>query len=274
MTTTTKKAAVVPQEFTIDLKPDAEIAKGITNAKKKVKGIKIETAEDCVEASKVLADVAKLRRACVARYKKHKAPLLNASRTIDANRNAALEAIGTLEAELSRLIKAFRETEAAARAAVEEEKRKQQEIDAAARKENQVASIRAAAENATDANVRALLEKQAEVVANAHTIIEPIEPEEKPQTLAAGVHEREAAHAAVDRLDLLVLQVAAQTMLSMEPPPEVAAWLAVFNPNVQATLSCLQPAMPHLNKLAKNIGAADLKLEGVRVVEDSSFVAR
>lgn len=274
MTTTTKKSKEAPKEVHIDLTPIAEIATGIKNAKKKVASLKVESAEQCVEASKILIDIAKLRRIATKKYKERKDPVLEVSRTIDANRNEALTMIKALEDSVSAMIKRFRETEAAARAAIDEEKRKLAEQDAQQRRAQQEASIRAAAANAANPNVRALLEKQADAFANAHTIIEPIEPEQAPQTLAKGLHERGNAHAAVDRLDLLVLQVAAQTMLTMNPPEEVSVWLRVFNPNTQATMACLQPAMPHLNTLAKNIGATDLALEGVRVVEDSTFVAR
>jgi tRNA U55 pseudouridine synthase TruB len=261
-------------DITIDLTPDKEIEKGITSARKKIKSLKVSTAEECVAASKILADVAKLRRIAVKRYKERKAPVLDVSRRIDDNRNEALNAIAQLESTITTLIRAFRETEALARAAVEEAKRKQQEVEAAQRKEQQLASIRAAADSTPNESVKSLLEKQLAVLANAHTIIEPIEPEEAPQTLAQGVHERENAHAAIDDFEKLVLQVAAGMMAKFGPPPEVRTFLDLFRPNAQATLSCLQPAMPHLNKLAKNIGATDLALEGVRVEADSTFVAR
>ena len=282
MKKTTKTTTEVPQEFTVSLLPEPDIAKSINNARKKIAKLTVESAEDCVEASKVLADVAKLRRITVKRYKEIKDPVLNASRAIDSNRNAALAMIATLEASVSALIRQFRETQAKAAAAIEEQQRKALEESAAQRKQEQIDQIRAAAEATNDANVRKLLEHQAGVVEKAHTIIEPIEPVAMPSTLADGVHEREHSHAAVDDFRKLVLQVAASIMLEdpfsdfalHNPDAEtVYRFLQGFKPNAQSTIACLAPAMPHLNRLARNL-PVDLALEGVRVEKDSSFVAR
>lgn len=247
----------------------------VADAAEAVKGLKVDTAEQCVTASRTLKGVAKLRREIEGEYKKKRQPHIDAQREIIAEEQALTRVLAIAESACEGLIKAFRRKEAEERATKEQQEREQREADARAEAQLRADQLRAAAASAPKA-VAKRLNAQADIVQNAQPVIDPVETPDAPQTLAEGVHTRKSHHAAVDDLKKLVLQIAAGIMLkeySASADPAMAAFLQTFKPSAQATMALLLPRMPELNALAKSF-PTDLELQGVRAVEDEGFVAR
>lgn len=235
----------------------------------------INSAQTSVHASAALADAAKLKREIEAEYKRRREPHVKAQREIIAEEKSFTTKLDQAVQNVAKMIRAFQQKEAAERAAKEAAERKRREDEARAEAQLRADQLRAAAATSSK-TVAKRLEAQADMIANAQPVIDPIVIEDAPRTLAAGVHSRNNVHAAVDNATALMLQVAAGVMLKQyggANDPHIAAFLSVFKPNAQATADLVMPCMPKLNKLA-NAFPSDLELEGVRVENDESFVAR
>jgi hypothetical protein len=274
MATTTKKGQQVSKVLTFDLTPDPTITKQSQAILVSATNLQVTTAIECKAASELLARVQRFRRFVSGVYKRARAPLTKAARENAAEEKRTLAPFITLEATIESLIKTYRQQEADTRAAAEAEERRQREDLARAEQEARAAELRQAAEAATSKKVRGALLKQADIVEHATPIIDPVEVAEPEDTLADDMHERVTYHAAVQNLEALSLQIAAQLMVTKYgAPPAVRQYLDQFKPHQQATMSLLQPAMPRLNDLARAL-KQDLALQGVTAEKDTGFVTR
>jgi colicin import membrane protein len=242
----------------------------------KVVGLKIDTAAQCVEASKTLTEAQVLRREITKVYKDRREFHVREQRRIIAEEKSLTDLLKITETAVSELIKSFQRKDAEQRAEKEAKERATREEAARAEAQLRADQLRVAAAAAPSKAVARRLEAQAAIVESAQPVIDPIQVEDAPQTLAPGVHGRKSVHAAVDDLRALALQIAAGIMLKEyggNTDKGISAFLSVFKPSSQATMELLQPSMPRLNDLAKAF-PKDLELQGVRVVEDEGFVGR
>ena len=234
----------------------------------------ITNSTECVSASTFLAKVARARRFVKNVFQLAKAPLVDQKRAIDTDEKTTVATLLAIEASLTKGIQEFRIREAETRAKIDDEERRQREDAARVEQAAKAEELRQAALAAPNKKVARMLTQQATIIENAQPIIDPIEAQEPEQTLAPGVFDRTTYHGSIRSFERLVLQVAAELMMKkFGAPPTVALWLKQFNPNAQASLSCLQPSMPTINELATRL-KNDLSLEGVTVEKDTNLVAR
>lgn len=233
----------------------------------------IDTADKAREAATMLAGVAKTRRWVTSVFKLAKDPLNDALNKIRGNEKTVVSALEDVESKLTKGINYYRRADEQRRLLAAQAETAAREEAARAEAQARAEELRQMAAGATKAVARQL-NQQADIIANAQPIVDPVEPEPEAGILGDGQHDRGNYHAAVDSKDQLILQVAAQAMIAKHgAPPVVAAFLQQFKPNAQATTAVLQPHMPELNQLAKRL-RNELALAGVRAVKDEAIITR
>lgn len=234
----------------------------------------IDTTDKAREAAELLGNVAKTRRWVTSVFKMAKDPLNTALNQVRANEKAVVGALEGVEEKLTKGINGFRAADAQRRQLEAQATQRAAEESARVEAQARAEELRQLAANAPTKGAAKLLNEQADIIASATPVVDPIEPEPEESILGDGQHDRDNYHAAVDSKDALILQVAAQLMIAKNgAPPMVATWLQQFRPNAQATTAVLTPHMPELNQLAKRL-RADLALAGVRAVKDDAIITR
>lgn len=271
-----KKTKLPTIEFTLmDPAVTQKIASEAEQLAKDAIGLKVTTADESVTATGLLGKIQKLRRFADKAFKDVKGPITAFKKGLDADHNAAVGTLEKLEASVERPILEFRRADEKRRADAAAEEMRIREAAARAEQEQRAAELREAAAAATTKSVAKLLNKQAEIVANAQPVIDPVNIEHGTvDTLGSGAHARKNKHGLIVNFERLVLQVAAQIMVTKYgAPPQIAGWLAQFKPNAQASAEILMPKMPAINQLVNRM-ADDLALEGVTAEADESIITR
>lgn len=234
----------------------------------------ITNADQCRTASIALGRVQQMRRWVEGVFKAARKPLNEARTKIIAEETKFVTPLENLERQLTKGIQDFRKVEAEQRAKAVEEERRRREEDARREQEQRATELRQAAAAAPSKKVARLLETQATTLETAQPIIDEVIESDAPELLSDGQHERKTYHAAVQSKEKLVLQIAAQIIITKHgAPPEIVGWLAQFKPNAQARMDLIQPHMVELNKLARAL-KLDLDLQGVVAEEDATIVTR
>src|SRR5688500_8981236 len=160
------------EKIIVELAPNPEIAAQTKSLAAEFATLTITTPAECVEATRYLGRLQKLRRWVDGIFKTAKQPLTTAKKQLDANHNASVQQIRDLEDQVEARILAFQETERQERARRDQEERERRELEARKEQEQRAAELRAAAEAAPSKKVAKLLTQQAEIIAAAEPIVD------------------------------------------------------------------------------------------------------